>query len=173
MNLTRREFLEVLVAASAAGLATGAWARAPDDWAKMPRGFYDVPTFGNVSLLHYTDCHAQLNPVYFREPNVNIGVGDMQGNPPLLVGDKLLEYFGVKPGTPMAHAITHLDFTEAARKYGRVGGFAHLSTLIRNCGQIARAHCSSTVATPGRDRRPRSGPMRRTWSMPRSCSAST
>jgi len=131
MNLTRREFLEVLVAASAAGLATGAWARAPDDWAKMPRGFYDVPTFGNVSLLHYTDCHAQLNPVYFREPNVNIGVGDMQGNPPLLVGDKLLEYFGVKPGTPMAHAITHLDFTEAARKYGRVGGFAHLSTLIK------------------------------------------
>ena len=131
MNLTRREFLEVLVAASAAGLATSAWGRTSGDWAKMPQGFYDLPTFGNVSLLHYTDCHAQLNPVYFREPNVNIGVGDMQGRPPLLVGDKLLEYFDVKPGTPKAHAITHLDFAEAARKYGRVGGFAHLSTLVK------------------------------------------
>ncbi|OOG23693.1 thiosulfohydrolase SoxB [Thioalkalivibrio denitrificans] len=131
MNLTRREFLEVLVAASAAGFSLNSWAGTRPNWKDVPPDFYDLPRFGNVSLLHYTDCHAQLNPIYFREPNINIGVGDMHGKPPVLVGDKLLGHFGIKPGTPMAHAVTHLDFTEAARKYGRVGGFAHLSTLVK------------------------------------------
>ena len=133
MNLTRREFIEVMVAAGAAGMiGTGCASNGRTTrWQPMPRDFYDVPTYGNVSFLHYTDCHAQLNPVYFREPNVNIGVGEMQGKPPVLVGDKLLEHFNIPHGTPQAHAITHLDFVDAAHKYGRVGGFAHLSTLVK------------------------------------------
>ncbi|WP_026279014.1 thiosulfohydrolase SoxB [Thioalkalivibrio sp. ARh3] len=131
MNLTRREFLEAMVAASAAGFSMNAWAGEKGSWKPLSSEIYDIPKFGNVSFLHYTDCHAQLKPIYFREPNVNIGVGDMQGKPPVLVGKELLEWFDIKPGSPMAHAITHLDYVDAAEKYGRMGGFSHLSTLVK------------------------------------------
>jgi sulfur-oxidizing protein SoxB len=92
---------------------------------------YSAEPFGQARLLHITDCHAQLLPVYFREPSVNLGFGDALGRPPHLVGEALLDYAGVPPGTPFAHALTHLDFVAAARRFGKVGGFAHLSTLIR------------------------------------------
>ena len=92
---------------------------------------YDVAPFGNVSLLHFTDCHAQLLPLYYREPGINIGVGASCGKPPHLVGEALLNYFGIAPGSALAHAFTCLDFTAAARTYGRAGGFAHLATLVK------------------------------------------
>jgi sulfur-oxidizing protein SoxB len=122
MNLSRREFLQILAAASTAGMLPGV-ARAADP--------YDLPAFGNVGLLHYTDCHAQLLPVHFREPNVNLGIGEMKGRPPHLVGANFLEHFGIAAGTVEAHAFTYLDFADAARKYGKVGGFAHLATLVK------------------------------------------
>jgi len=122
MNLSRREFLQIMAAAGAAGLLPGL-ARGADP--------YDLPTFGNVGLLHYTDCHAQLLPVYYREPNINLGISDMQGRWPHLVGRKVLEHYGIAPGTAEAHAFTYLDFIEAAQKYGKVGGFAHLATLVK------------------------------------------
>src|SRR5262245_2283814 len=90
-----------------------------------------MPKSGNVHLLHYTDCHAQLLPVHFREPHVNIGVGEARGKPPHLVGEALLKHFGIRPGTTQAHAFTYLDFEQAARRYGRTGGFAHLATLVK------------------------------------------
>jgi len=129
MNLSRREFLHVLGMAAAAGLALGRHAEA--DAQAAQRGLYDLPPFGNVSLLHMTDCHAQLLPVWFREPSVNLGVGDMHGRLPHLVGEHLLKSTGVPRGTEAAHAFTHLEFEQAARRYGRVGGFAHLATLVR------------------------------------------
>ena len=129
MTLSKREFLQVLGAASAAGLSLGRWADA--DAATAQRGLYDLPQFGNVSLLHMTDCHAQLLPVHFREPTVNIGIGSMQGQLPHLVGESLLKATGLKPGSAQAHAFTAIDFELAARRYGRVGGFAHLSTLVK------------------------------------------
>jgi len=92
---------------------------------------YDMPKFGNVSLLHMTDCHAQLLPIHFREPSVNLGLGSMFGQAPHLVGDQFLKHFGIKPGSLEAHAFTYLDFVEAARTYGKVGGFAHLATLVK------------------------------------------
>ena len=92
---------------------------------------YDVPKSGNVHLLHFTDCHAQLLPSYFREPSVNLGVGAMRGQPPHLVGEQLLKAAQIKSGTPEAHAFTYLDFENAARQYGKVGGFAHIATLVR------------------------------------------
>ena len=92
---------------------------------------YDVPKFGNVGLLHFTDCHAQLLPVHFREPNVNLGAGDAAGRPPHLVGDALLRQFRIAAGSALAHAYTFLDFERAARRYGKVGGFAHLATLVK------------------------------------------
>jgi sulfur-oxidizing protein SoxB len=124
----RREFLRLLAAGAAAGLAL-------DDPEALAQGsadaLYRVPRFGNVSLLHFTDCHAQLLPVYFREPSVNIGVGAAAGKPPHLVGEHLLRAFGIQPGTREAHAFTFLDFERAAVAYGKVGGFAHLATLIK------------------------------------------
>ncbi|MDP4302536.1 thiosulfohydrolase SoxB [Leptothrix discophora] len=129
MNLSKREFLQVLGAASAAGMALGTHADA--DAATAQQGLYDVKPFGNVSFLHMTDCHAQLLPIHFREPSVNLGIGAMQGQPPHLVGEHLLRRMGVRPGTPLAHGYTFLDFERAARRYGKVGGFAQLRTLVR------------------------------------------
>ena len=129
MNLSKREFLQVLGAASAAGMALGQHASA--DAATAQSALYDLPKFGNVSLLHMTDCHAQLKPIYFREPSVNLGLDSMKGQPPHLVGEHLLKRVGVRPGTPQAHAFTYLDFEAAARRYGKVGGFAHLATLVK------------------------------------------
>jgi sulfur-oxidizing protein SoxB len=124
----RREFLRLLAAGAAAGLALDA----PESLAQgSADALYRVPKFGNVSLLHFTDCHAQLLPVYFREPSVNIGVGAAAGRPPHLVGEHLLKAFGIKPGTAAAHALTYLDFEQVARAYGKVGGFAHLATLVK------------------------------------------
>src|SRR6185295_2477237 len=91
---------------------------------------YDLSPFGNVSLLHFTDCHAQLLPTYFREPSANIGVGDAAGRAPHLVGEHLLREARIPAGSPEAHAFTFLDFEAAARRYGKLGGFAHLATLI-------------------------------------------
>jgi len=128
MNMTRREFLQLLGIASAGGLLLrNGDARSADSAARM----YDLPRFGNVSLLHITDCHAQLNPIYFREPHINLGVGDMKGRPPHLVGEALLKHFGIKSGTAEAYALSGINFSEAARMYGKVGGFAHLATLVK------------------------------------------
>jgi S-sulfosulfanyl-L-cysteine sulfohydrolase len=120
----RREFLQAMAAAAACG--------APLDAARsqVARALYDVPRFGNVSLLHFTDCHAQLLPAYFREPGANIGVGDAAGREPHLVGEHLLRHAGIAAGSAEAYAFTHLDFEAAARRYGKLGGFAHLATLV-------------------------------------------
>jgi len=92
--------------------------------------FYDLPKFGNVHFLHYTDCHAQLLPIYFREPNVNLGIGAQEGKTPHLVGEYFLKANGIKPGTRDAHAFTYLDYVAAAQNYGKMGGFAHMASLI-------------------------------------------
>jgi S-sulfosulfanyl-L-cysteine sulfohydrolase len=129
MNLAKREFLQVLSAASVAGMSLGRFANA--DAATAQHGLYDIPKFGNVSLLHMTDCHAQLKPIYFREPNVNLGIGNMKGQHPHLVGDNLLKAVGIKAGSAQAHAFTFLNMEAAAKRYGKVGGFAHLASLVK------------------------------------------
>jgi sulfur-oxidizing protein SoxB len=128
MIMTRREFLHTLAVAAAAGFPFGDGVRA----ASSINGFYDLHRFGNnVTLMHFTDCHAQLLPSYFREPSVNIGVGNMAGRPPHLVGETLLKHFRISPHTPLAHAFTHLDFEHSARTFGKIGGFAQLATLVK------------------------------------------
>jgi sulfur-oxidizing protein SoxB len=128
MDMNRREFLQLLAIASAGGFLL----KNGDSYAAgNATHLYDLPKYGNVSLLHITDTHAQLNPMYFREPEINLGVGAMSGKPPHLVGNALLKHFGVKPGTPEAHAYTSLNYVDAARTYGKVGGFAHLATLVK------------------------------------------
>lgn len=127
MHMNRREFLQLLAVAAASGMALDSRSALAG---KAPASFYDVPRHGNVSLLHFTDCHAQLLPVWFREPNVNLGVGAAVGKVPHIVGQNLLKKYGIRPGSAEAHAFTYLDFAEAAKIYGKVGGFAHLKTLV-------------------------------------------
>ena len=129
MNLTKREFMQVLGAGTMAGMGLGRYAEA--EAATAAGGLYDIARFGNVSFLHMTDCHAQLTPIYFREPSINLGLGSMKGQLPHLVGEHLLKFAKVRPGTAEAHALTYLDYEKAALRYGKVGGFAHLSTLVK------------------------------------------
>ena len=128
-NISRREFLHLLAVAGAGGFALdhGTALAATGKGSSL----YDLPRFGNVHFLHMTDCHAQLKPIYFREPNVNLGIAGSAGQPPHLVGEKLLTHFGIKAGSAEAHAFTYLDFEKTARTYGKVGGFAHLATLVK------------------------------------------
>jgi len=128
MSFSRREFLQALAIASAGGMSLQSNFAQAQSSAKK---FYELPKFGNLHFLHFTDCHAQLMPIYFREPNVNLGIGTQEGKAPHLVGEYLLKAYGIKPGTRDAHAFTYLDFAAAAKTYGKVGGFAHLTTLIK------------------------------------------
>ncbi|HKC44336.1 MAG TPA: twin-arginine translocation signal domain-containing protein, partial [Burkholderiales bacterium] len=119
--MNRRDFLELLAAGAAAGLAVDA----RDALAQAgPDSLYRVPRFGNVPLLHVTDTHAQLLPSYLREPSANVGVAAAAGRPPHLVGEHLLKAFSIRPGSPEAYAFTSLDFERAARTYGKAGGYA-------------------------------------------------
>ena len=129
MNLNKREFFQLLGAGTMAGMSLSAYADASP--AAAAQGLYDIPSFGNVSFLHMTDCHAQLKPIHFREPSINIGLGSMKGHLPHLVGEHLLKFAKIRPGTAQAHALTYLDYENAARRYGKVGGFSHLATLVK------------------------------------------
>jgi sulfur-oxidizing protein SoxB len=126
--MNRREFAQLLGIAAAGGMLLDAKSALA---APRPDALYDLPRFGNVHFLHFTDCHAQLMPVYFREPSVNIGLGPAAGRPPHLVGEALLKSVGMPARSPQAYAFTALDFERAARTYGKVGGFAHLATLVK------------------------------------------
>ncbi|MFZ6775984.1 thiosulfohydrolase SoxB [Undibacterium sp. Ji83W] len=126
--MNRRDFLQVMAIAAAGGMQIDAQAAMANPAADK---LYDLPRFGNVHLMHFTDCHAQLLPLYFREPSVNLGIGAAFGKSPHLVGEHLLKQFGIKPNTPEAHAFSCLNFEQAAASYGKVGGFAHLTTLIK------------------------------------------
>lgn len=138
MSMNRREFLQLLAVASASGMAISSQELLAAQPGTNER-IYDLPKFGNVSVMHFTDCHAQLMPIYFREPNVNLGIAGALGKAPHLVGENLLKHFGIKPHTAQAHAFTYLDFERAANTYGKVGGFAHLATLIKQV-RASRPH---------------------------------
>jgi sulfur-oxidizing protein SoxB len=122
MTIRRRDFLTLAGAATLAG-SLPRLARSADS-------AYDLDRFGNARILHMTDTHAQLKPIYYREPSVNIGIGAMQGNPPHLVGKAFLDRFGIRPDSADAYAYTFIEFEKAAARFGKLGGFAHLKTLI-------------------------------------------
>lgn len=131
--------------AGAAGMLPGSTFAA----SKKPSDLYEIPKFGNVSLMHMTDCHAQLNPVYFREPSLNLGVGGALGKAPHLVGDAFLKHFGIKANSIESHAFTYLNFDKAAAQYGKVGGFAHLASLVKRL-RAERGH-ENTLLMDGGD----------------------
>jgi sulfur-oxidizing protein SoxB len=128
--ISRRDFIQVAAAASALSLGTGGLARAAARQAITQADLLAFPSMGQVTLLHFTDVHAQLMPLFFREPSANIGVGVDTGLPPHLVGETFLRAYGLKPGTPESYAFTYLDFQALADQYGRLGGFDRMATLI-------------------------------------------
>src|SRR5712691_9832259 len=124
MIIRRRDFLKTTGALALSG-ALPRFARAVD----LP-SIYEFERFGNARILHLTDTHAQLRPVYFREPSVNIGIGEMQGRPPHLAGKAFLDRFGIPPDSADAYALTSIDFEKSAQRFGKLGGFSHLKTLV-------------------------------------------
>ena len=124
MPIRRRDVLKFAGAAALSGSLPDL-ARGVDN-----ASIYDLPHFGNARILHLTDTHAQLTPVFFREPGVNIGIGTMLGQPPHLVGRAFLDRFGISDDSADAYAFTSLAFEKSAQRFGKLGGFAHLKTLI-------------------------------------------
>ncbi len=130
--ISRRDFLQASVAASAIVGASGVgnWSRVAAQQTLTQDQLLNFNTTGNVTLIHITDIHAQLKPVYFREPEINLGVGAVNGLPPHVTGQDFLDLFGYAPGTPEAYALTYLDFTALAKGYGKMGGLDRCATVI-------------------------------------------
>jgi S-sulfosulfanyl-L-cysteine sulfohydrolase len=131
--IRRREFLQASLAASAIVGASGFgnWSRLAAQQALSQDQLLQFDDFGNVTLVHVTDVHAQLRPIWFREPEWNIGVGEAAGKPPHVVGRAFLDMFGIPPGSPEAYALSHEDFAALARAYGRMGGMDRVATVVK------------------------------------------
>lgn len=128
--LTRREFVSVAAATMASiGYAHGGSKAVAQQRLDLDRLVRFEP-MGQVTLLHMTDCHAQLRPLYYREASVNLGVGEMAGRPPHVTGAEAIKAFGLTPGSPEAYALSSDDFDALAKTYGRVGGMDRLATVI-------------------------------------------
>ena len=127
---SRREFIQ-LASVSAMLLATKPWNSVAAKQSLKTDDLLDFDSKGQVTLLHLTDMHGQLNPVYYRPPSENFGVGKFEGIPPHLVGEAFLEHFGILPNTPLAYAHTMVDYVPLAMEYGKLGGLDHTSTLIK------------------------------------------
>lgn len=131
--LSRREMLMAGAALSAivgSGLA-GKWSRVAAQQSLSEDDLLRFEPLGNVTILHLTDIHAQLMPVYFREPSVNLGVGDVAGLPPHVTGSDFLRLYDIKPGTPEAYAFTSEDFVALAKGYGKMGGLDRIATIVK------------------------------------------
>ena len=149
-KLNRRDFLKLLGISATAGSLPMFYGCSNTSTSAFGKDFYKVPMKGNARILHITDVHGQLNPVYFREPNVNLGMGDAFGRPPHIVGENFLKEMKFKPATPESYAYTYLDFENGAKKYGRMGGFAHIKTLLDSLRKDA-GDKSKTLTLDGGD----------------------
>jgi sulfur-oxidizing protein SoxB len=125
---TRREFLEIVAATAA--IVPGGWTRAFAQQQLRQADLLSFESLGNVTLVHIADLHAQLVPVYFREAEVNIGVGEARGQVPHLTGAALLDRYGIPPASPAAYALSPDDFTALAKAYGRMGGLDRIATVL-------------------------------------------
>jgi sulfur-oxidizing protein SoxB len=157
-DLDRRKLLKLMgfgtMAASVPGLISCTTKEAGNSpkvkTTAVTKDFYDLPMAGDARILHITDVHGQLNPVYFREPNVNLGVGDAYGRPPHVVGENFLKYMDIRPNTADSYAYTYLDFAKAAPKYGKTGGYAHIKTLLEKLRKQAGGK-DKTITIDGGD----------------------
>ncbi|MCC2096424.1 MAG: thiosulfohydrolase SoxB, partial [Hyphomicrobiales bacterium] len=130
---SRREFLQVAVATAA---MTGAGSLGMTRLAAQQRlteaDLLGFEPLGNVSLVHLTDIHAQIKPILFREPSVNLGIGEVNGLPPHITGEDFLKAYNIEPGTPHAYALTTVDFVSLAQSYGKLGGLDRIATVLKS-----------------------------------------
>lgn len=132
--ISRREFLQASLATSAilSGSGLSGWSRAMAQQALSQDQLLQFDDFGNLTLIHITDAHAHLKPIWFREPDTNIGIGDAAGRVPHVVGETFQQMFGIAPGSPEAYALTWPDFASLAQSYGRMGGFDRIATVVKS-----------------------------------------
>ncbi|SMX42877.1 thiosulfohydrolase SoxB [Actibacterium lipolyticum] len=132
--ISRRDFLQATVAASAiyGAAGVGNWSKLAAQQVLTQDDLLNFDTFGNITLVHVTDIHGQLKPVYFREPEINLGVGDVNGLPPHVTGADFLKMFNMTPGTPEAYALSYQDFSALAKTYGRMGGLDRVATILNS-----------------------------------------
>ena len=130
--ISRRDFLQVSMAASALYGASGFgnWGRLAAQQRLTQDDLLNFDTFGNVTLIHVTDIHAQMKPIYFREPEINLGVGGARGQMPHITGADFRRAYGITDGSPSHYALTYNDFSALAGTYGRVGGLDRVATVI-------------------------------------------
>jgi len=127
---SRREFLQLAVITSAI-LGSRSFSSVAAKQSLSQNELLQFDSKGQVTLLHITDLHGQLKPVYFRPPSENYGVGDFEGIPPHLVGNEFLKHFNIKPNSPLAYAHTMVDYVNLAREYGKLGGLDRTSNIIK------------------------------------------
>jgi S-sulfosulfanyl-L-cysteine sulfohydrolase len=144
MEVTRRDLLQLVGIAGVVGVTS----RRALATALTPERLLAFQALGNVTLLHLTDTHATLLPMYYREPDTLIEVGEWQNTPPYVTGQAFLEVYGFERQSPEAYAYTHLDFAELASRYGKMGGYAHLATLVK---QIRTERAGKTLLLDGGD----------------------
>jgi len=132
--ISRRDFLQASMATTAIYGASGFgnWSRLAAQQTMTQDKLLEFDTFGNVSLIHITDIHGQLNPVYFREPEINIGVGGAKGHVPHITGADYRKMYGINDGSASAYALTYDDFSSLAKTYGRMGGIDRISTVVNS-----------------------------------------
>src|SRR5215472_14046793 len=143
MDVSRRDLLKLFAIAAGAGLAPRSL-----EAADGPTRLLAFEPLGNVTLLHITDAHATLRPVFYREPDTVIGIGAERGRAPFLTGAELLRAYRLSPGTVEAYAYTYLDFPALAARYGRMGGYAHLATLVQ---RVREQRAGRTLLLDGGD----------------------
>ncbi|MGB0846094.1 MAG: 5'-nucleotidase C-terminal domain-containing protein [Thiolinea sp.] len=153
-HVDRRTFIKLLSMGALGTTAASSlpWLLQQAEANSQPADYYQLPMQGDARLLHITDVHGQLLPVYFREPNVNLGVGDAYGRPPHIVGKGLLKAMGLPEDEDSleAYAYTYLNFEANAKKYGRMGGFAHIKTLLNQLREQAGGQ-KNTLTVDGGD----------------------
>lgn len=128
-NMGRREFIYMMAVLGAAPVFANSHTRITQN--NNLKDYYKLKSFGNARLLHITDSHAQLKPVYFREPSVNIGLYGNYGKPPHIVGKEFLKYYGIKNDPRLEYAFTCINFAKHAEVMGKMGGFAELATVVK------------------------------------------
>ena len=148
-DLQRRQLIKLIGAGAVASSLPGCFIKS-SQFASKPKDFYKLDMQGNARILHITDVHGQLQPVYFREPNVNLGIGEAFGRPPHVVGQGLLKHMGIKENSAESYAYSYLDFKSAAERFGRTGGFAHIKTLLDQLRESAGGK-ENTITLDGGD----------------------
>ncbi len=146
--ISRREFMQAVTATAAIYGSSASWSHLAAQQKMTQSDLLNFTPYGNVTLAHLTDIHAQIKPIWFREPSINLGVGDAEGQPPHITGADFLERYGLTAGSPEAYALSSESFVSLARQYGRMGGIDRIATVLKH---IRAERADNTLFLDGGD----------------------